>query len=179
MPHQIKYDPAARNVSITSKEGKRFKKLGDIGEHLALLLLERNGFIHFHNLNNTAMNFPFADFMAEKDGVKYLISVKARNKYEHTGRLNARFKLGDTEKKIQKLKNDEKLAAYREYVPAWLAIALDKHTYEAYWGLIDELPNKRGISMSEKAKQNYRCLAKDLPHGFDFDEFQNTYTPKE
>ena len=173
------YDPARRNVSLTSKEGKRFKKLGDMGEQLALLLLERHGFIHFHNLNNSSMNFPFADLMAEKDGVKYLISVKARNKFEHTGKLNSRFKLGDTEKKIQKLRNDEKFAPYRDYVPAWMAIALDKHTYEAYWGLIDELPNKRGISMSEKAKQNYRCLAKDQPHNFNFDEFGNIYNPKE
>ena len=179
MPDQNNYHPARRNVSMTSKEAKRFKLLGNMGEKLAEAILQKGGFTDIVNLNQVAMNFPFADFSAEKDGVKYLISVKARNKYEHTGVLNSRFKLGDTEKKLEKLQNDEKYAAFKDYVPAWLAIALENHTCEAYWGLIDELPNKRGISMSEKAKNNHRCLAKDLPHGFDFDAFQNKYSKKD
>lgn len=176
MPDQNNYHPARRNVSITSKEAKRFKLLGNMGEKLAETILQKGGFTDIVNLNHVAMNFPFADFIAEKEGVKYLISVKARNKFEHTGVLNSRFKLGDTDKKLEKLQNDEKFSAYNGHVPAWMAIALEKHTYEAYWGLIDELPNKRGISMSEKAKQNYRCLAKDQPHGFDFDEFGNIFS---
>lgn len=40
------------------------------------------------------MNETFADIECEKDGLKYIISVKARNKYQKNGKLNTRYNLG-------------------------------------------------------------------------------------
>lgn len=47
------------------------------------------------NLNDVHMNEAFADiYYCEKDDRRYVISVKARNKYMKNGRLNSQYNLG-------------------------------------------------------------------------------------
>jgi hypothetical protein len=70
-------------ISDSKKEAMRKKALGELGELIALKALVDNGFEKISHLNDTKRrNFPFADLLAEKDGKKYAISVKARNKFQ-------------------------------------------------------------------------------------------------
>ncbi|MBN2864122.1 MAG: hypothetical protein JXN62_13225 [Bacteroidales bacterium] len=176
MKKKNKYDPAKRNVHLGSVEGKRFQRLGEIGELLAAQILKENRFTDIRNLNSIKKNFVFADYHAKKDGIRYLISVKARNKFENNGSLNSRYKFGkNLESKIQRaLGTDE----FRDCKPAWLAIVLEPETYNAYFGLIEELESNHAILMSKKATETYRCFAKDSVHGFDPDDFKNVYKKK-
>jgi len=162
MNKKKKYDPARRIIHMGPKEGKRFKKLGDIGEVIASQILEESGFKNIRNLNNEKMNVQFADFYAEKDGIKYLISVKARNKYERSGKLNSRYKLGKN--LISRIESVLKSVEYKDCEPAWLTIAMEEKTCDAYFGLISDLNGKNGINMSLKACSTYQCFAKNRPH---------------
>lgn len=172
------YDPSERKVEITKKEGRRFKKLGDFGEQLTSGILAKNGFCEIIDLNTKMMNFPFADFSAERNSIKYIISVKSRNKYEHTGKLNSRYKLGNSEKTLNKIKTEEKYSEYKDYEPAWLAISFEKKTFDAYFGTIEMLKNKRGISMSKKHLDKYENLSLKENHCFDSEDFINIYNKK-
>jgi hypothetical protein len=49
----VNYNPAKRNVSIGTHEGRRFKKLGDFGELLTAGILTENGFENVRNFNVT------------------------------------------------------------------------------------------------------------------------------
>lgn len=159
-------------------EGKRFKRLGDYGEILAKKVLEENGFEDVRNLNEARMNFPFADYYARKDGEEYLISVKTRNKYERRGKLNCRYKMGDTDSKLRKIYSDDSYKEYHSCVPAWMAISMEEITFDAYWGLISEMGNSRGIVMSQAARQKHSCLAYGWEHPFRSDDFLNIYQTK-
>ena len=160
-------------LKMGPEEGKRFKKLGDIGEELAAEILKENGFKNIKNLNHEEMNFRFADFYAEKDGKKYLISVKTRNKYENNGKLNSRYKLGRN--LLAKIEKALSIPEFSECEPAWLAIAMEEKTCDAYFGLISELEGGNGIPMSQKACSTKQCLALNRPHKFDSSEFLNIY----
>jgi hypothetical protein len=84
-----------RRVLLNAATARRARGLGGAGERLAETLLARAGFTAVPNLNREAMNFPYADFYAERNGERFVISVKMRNKFEaRTGRLNSRYKLG-------------------------------------------------------------------------------------
>lgn len=170
------YDPAKRGVKLTSIEGKRFKKLGDIGESIAMEVLLYNQFQSIVDLNEVKTNFPFADFSAERDGKKYLISVKARNKYERSGGVNSRYKLGaKVYQHVEKLLTS---AEWSDYIPAWLAISIEPKCFDAYFGLVEQLNGGRGINMSDKAKRSYEVFALNNPHDYDFSEFGNVYEKK-
>ncbi|MFW5983224.1 MAG: hypothetical protein ACOCQ4_01890 [bacterium] len=169
------YDPAKREIKLGKKEGKRFKKLGDFGELLAGDALKQNGFENIVNLNDFQYNFPFADYYATKDKKCYIISVKTRNKYERSGKLNQRYKLGKAIDKLNMIFESVQYEKYHDCEPAFLTIAMEDTTFDAYFGLIKDLPNKRGIRMSNKAKLNYLCLAENMPHFFDSMEFKNIY----
>ena len=170
------YDPAHRNIKMTASVGRRFKILGDIGEELAEILLKNNGFVNITNLNKVKKNFPFADFKAEKDGNKFLISVKARNKYENNGSLNYRIKLGKkVYEHIDKLK---KMPEYMDYIPAWLIILIEENTFDSYFGTIEQLNGNRGVSTSKKATDQYLKLAFKEKHSYNSYEFKNVYELK-
>jgi hypothetical protein len=76
------------------KEAARKKSLGELGELFALKALVDKKFDRIRNLNDNTRNEAFADIECEKDGLRYIISVKARNKYQKNGRLNSRYNLG-------------------------------------------------------------------------------------
>ncbi|MCD4680013.1 MAG: hypothetical protein K8S00_06465, partial [Bacteroidales bacterium] len=76
------------------KEAARKKSLGELGELFAIKALVDKKFDGIRNLNDKTMNEPFADIECEKDGIRYIISVKARNKYQKDGKLNSRYNLG-------------------------------------------------------------------------------------
>ena len=170
------YDPATRNIKLGEAEGRRFKALGDIGEEIAHNLLQDHGFSFIVNLNTVQQNFLFADFEAMQDGVSYLISVKARNKYENTGKLNSRYKLGS--KGYAHIAQLVEISKYRNHIPAWLAIAMAAETYDAYFGTIAELNGSRGIGMGVRPKKRWMKLAEERSHAYNPETFVNTYEQK-
>lgn len=170
------YNPAKRNIYLGDLEGKRFKKLGDYGELLAHQLLEEHAFENIIDLNEIKKNAPFADFFAIRDGSEYIISVKTRNKFENTGKLNSRYKLGSSNLLLEKFLATPEFEPYCSATPAWLAISMEENTFDAYWGILSDLPgNQRGIPMSKSAKQTYTCLALNKVHPFKGEDFQNVY----
>ena len=153
----------------TKKEALRKKSLGELGELIGIKVLVDNKFEKIKNLNDIKMNYPFADLIAEKDEKKYVISIKARNKYQKNGDLNSRYKLGNNVFKNAKYAEDEFGAeAY------WMAIQFDEKTYTVYFGSLKELDNKKGISIIQCQKESIgECLVKDARHYFDFSYFSN------
>ena len=173
------YNPAKRNIYLGDTEGKRFKKLGDFGELLAHQLMLEHAFENIINLNEIKKNAPFADFFAVKEGTEYIISVKTRNKFENTAKFNSRYKLGSSNLLLGKFLTTLEFKPYYNSIPAWLAISMEENTFDAYWGLLSELPgNQHGIPMSESAKQTYPCLALNKVHPFKGEDFLNVYKNK-
>ena len=134
----------------------RWKKMGDFGEYVAEKLLSEHGFTKIRNLNKERHNNLFADIYAVKNKKSYVISVKARNKYENNGRLNSRYKLGkDCYEKAPILEREHKSIA------AWISIAIDidNKTFDAYFGVLASLSGNTGIPMTQEATKTYQCLA--------------------
>ena len=63
---------------LRKKEALRKKSLGELGELFGIKALVDNSFEKIVNLNDKKMNYPFADLYAEKNGKRYIISIKAR-----------------------------------------------------------------------------------------------------
>jgi hypothetical protein len=163
-----------RVAVLDSSTALRAKRLGDVGEALAEALLNLHGFANIRNLNHDRRNFPFADFFAERASTRYVISVKSRNRFEFSSpgppRLNRRYKLGS-----QSPRHAADAAAHFNAFPAWLAIALDTHSYCAYFGLLSDLNGSLGINMSAAALLSYECLAREQPHTFQHASLLNVY----
>lgn len=133
----------------TKKEASRKKSLGELGELFALKSLVDKRFDRIRNLNDDSMNEPFADIFCEKDDVKYIISVKARNKFQKNGKLNNRYNLGkDVYKKA--------LSAEKKYQAkaCWLAIQFDHSSFSIYFGQLSELNGSRAIPV-DKCEKGY------------------------
>ena len=155
---------------LTKKEAGRKKSLGELGELFGIKALVDNKFEKIVNLNDIKMNYPFADLYAEKDGKKYVISIKARNKYQKNGRtLNSRYKLGSNAYRHDTLAEDEHDAeAY------WMAVQFDKKTVSIYFGSLAELNQSNGIPIRKCENGTVgECLVEDKKHYFDFSYFDN------
>ena len=151
------------------KEASRKKSLGELGELFAIKALVDNHYEKIINLNDEKRNFPFADLYAEKEGKRFIFSVKARNKYQKNHKLNAYYNLGSEAYK-------KAATAEKEYSaePHWIAIQFDQFTYSIYWGSLKELNGKNAIPIGQCAAGNIgTCLAKNKRHYFDFDFFGN------
>lgn len=152
------------------KEAMRKKSLGELGELVALKTLVDKGFEKITHLNDaTRANFPFADLLAEKDGKRYAISVKARNKFQKNGRLNNRYNLKQTY--VKSVEMELGAEAY------WMAIPFDKKSYSVRFGSVKDLKDTQGkplsgIPMGEKCLHGEEWI-KDKPHYFDFSYFTN------
>jgi Holliday junction resolvase-like predicted endonuclease len=154
----------------SKKEAMRKKALGELGELVALKTLVDNGFEKISHLNDTKRrNYPFADLLAEKDGKKYAISVKARNKFQKNGTLNSRYNLKQTH--VAAVENELVAEAY------WMAIQFDKNSYSVRFGSVMELKDAEGnplsgIPMGEGCACGEEWV-KDKHHYFDFSFFTN------
>ncbi|MBM3329147.1 MAG: hypothetical protein FJY67_06710 [Calditrichaeota bacterium] len=168
-------------MQITKEDVKKRTILGKIGELEAYSLLARAGFKSIVNLNDANMNQEFADFLAERDGTKYVISVKARNKWERVTsrypkpRINSRYKLGQNPEVAQM--HARNAAQKFDAVPAWLVLAVEEDSYEAYFGTVSLLQdlglNAGGVNMSPKYTAKYECLAIGQSHNYVFNTFWN------
>ncbi len=154
---------------LTKKEAQRKKSLGELGELFGIKALVDNLFEKIVNLNDIKMNYPFADLYAEKDGKKYVISIKARNKYQKNGTLNSRYKLGSNAySKAKEAAKEWKAEAY------WMAVQFDKKTVSIYFGSLAELNQSNGIPIRKCESGTVgKCLVEDKRHYFDFSYFEN------
>lgn len=151
------------------KEALRKKSLGELGELFGIKALVDNSFERVVNLNDKKRNHPFADLYAEKEGKKYVISIKARNKYQRDGTLNAFYNLGkNAYGNAEAAKKKYDAEAY------WMAIQFDEHRYWIYFGSLTELNHRNAIPLRECEEGKIGvCLVKDKRHYFDFDFFGN------
>lgn len=135
----------------------RFREIGVLGEYLAEKLLKDNDFKDVKNLNKTIRNnHKYADIYAEHENQVYVISVKTRNKFENTGKLNSRYQLGPN---CYAFANEAEMK--HKAKAAWVTIALDidNKMFDAYFGLLSNLEGNTGVSMTPNATKNYKCLA--------------------
>ena len=154
---------------VEKKEALRKKSLGELGELFGIKALVDNSFENVVNLNDKKMNYPFADLYAEKGDKKYIISIKARNKYQKNHTLNARYNLGSNA-----YKNAQAAEIEYDAEPHWMAIQFDVHTYSIYFGSLHVLNRRSGIPIRECEKGAVgACLVKDKRHYFDFEFFGN------
>ena len=151
------------------KEALRKKSLGELGELFGIKALVDNSFERIVNLNDKKMNYPYADLYAEKENKKYVISIKARNKYQKNHSLNSHYNLGNNA--YQKADDAEKEYGAEAY---WMAIQFDNLTYSIYFGSLAEISQRNAIPVQECAEGKVGvCLVKDKRHYFDFGFFGN------
>ncbi len=151
------------------REAARKKSLGELGELFALKALVDKKFDRIRNLNDHSMNETFSDIECEKDGIKYIISVKARNKYTKAGKLNSRYNLGsNVYEKAQKAEQKYNAIAY------WMAIQFDKKSFSIYFGSLKELNGSKAIPVDKCAKGLIGEMWEDNKrHYFDFGYYTN------
>ena len=158
-------------AGIRKKEAKRKKSLGEIGELYGIKALVDNGFTNIRNLNDVQMNYPYADVFAERDGRKFVISIKARNKWEKSGNLNTNFKLMYT---LNAYKNAENAEKQFDAEAAWMAIPFEKDEYSVYFGTLKELDGDRGIKIRKCMNGEIgETFVLDKYHYLDWDFFTN------
>ena len=154
---------------LNKKEAARKKSLGELGELFAIKALVDRGYDRIRNLNDKSLNEPFADLECEKDGIKIIISVKARNKYEKKGTLNSRYNLG-TNAYEKALASEKKHKA----VAHWMAIQFDNTTFSIYFGSLSELGVKKAIPVDLCEKGTVGAMWEhNKRHYFDFDFYSN------
>lgn len=151
------------------KEAARKKSLGELGELFAIKALVDKKFDRIRNLNDNIMNETFADIECEKDGLKYIISVKARNKYQKNGKLNTRYNLGkDVYKKSELSEKKYNASAY------WMAIQFAQKSFSIYFGSLKELNGSRAIPVNKCEKGLIGEIWEyNKRHYFDFEYYTN------
>ncbi len=151
------------------KEAARKKSLGELGELFAIKALVDKKFDKIRNLNDNIMNETFSDIECEKDGFRYIISVKARNKFTKAGKLNSRYNLGKSvyEKAL--------LAEVKYNANAyWLAVQFDRKSFSIYFGSLKELNGSKAIPVDKCAKGLIGEIWElDKKHYFDFEFYTN------
>jgi hypothetical protein len=157
-------------IKKDNKFAIKVKSLGALGELIAIKVLVDNDFEKIRNLNDQKKNFPYGDLYAEKDGKRYVISVKSRNKYQRSGKLNSRYNLGE------RCYDNAKTACHKyKAEPFWMAVQFFGDKYSAYFGSLSQLEGKKGIPMGPAHIPKYICLAEKKEHGIDFKPYLNIY----
>ena len=143
----------------TRERVQRKRALGDWGEKKALFLLKRAGFQNFRDMNAERSNHPFGDIYAERDGARYLIGVKTRNRYQVSGHINPTYN-------VRKRGADVKAIAQQyDAILAWVAITVvpEQQSFSAYFGTIaqiEEAGERFSIPMRSEQTTQYECLSR-------------------
>jgi hypothetical protein len=130
--------------NTNKKEAARRKTIGEIGELLGIKALVDNDFDKIKNLNDNTVNEAYADLYCEKDGKKFIVSVKTRNKYTKSGNLNTHYNLG-----TDAYRKAAYVAEKYNAEPYWMAIQLDENEYNVYFGSLSELEGKEQIPLKK------------------------------
>jgi len=147
-------------------------KLGDLGEKIAVDILSRpqNGFVKVRNLNTEHPNHPYVDLYAERNGERYVISVKAHRKYGADGALNSHFNLLEKSKKVAESEFELVKALAQEYnaTAAWVMIVGEASVFSAYFGLFEDILRLGiySVRMKPTYLAGYECLAENESHQY-------------
>lgn len=154
---------------LNKKEAARKKSLGELGELFAIKALVDRGFDKIRNLNDKSLNEPFADLECEKDGKRFIISVKARNKYQKNGKINTRYNLGSKAyDKAFSSSIKHKAEAY------WMAVQFDEKSFSVYFGALNQLNGKKAIPIDLCMKGTIGEIWEfNKRHYFDFEFYSN------
>lgn len=156
-------------MRTNQKEASRKKSLGELGELFALKTLVDNEYDKIRNLNDINMNSEFADIYCEKNGERYVISVKARNKYQKNGKLNSQYNLG--EKAYEKA---SRISKKYKAEPLWMAIQFEDNCYSVYMGSLQSLNGANAIPVNKCEKGEIgKILVYKKRHYFDFSYYTN------
>lgn len=151
--------PAAVVREQTRERVRRKRALGDWGERKAVDLLKRAGFQNVRDMNAESANHPFGDIFAERDGMRCLIGVKTRNKYQVSGLINPTYN-------VRKRGADVRAIARRHSATlAWVAIAVipEGQTFSAFFGTIAQIEDageRFSIPMQPQQTARYECLSR-------------------
>jgi hypothetical protein len=143
----------------TRERVQRLRALGDWGEKKALDLLKKTGFQNVRNMNAEMSNHPFSDICAERDGKRYLIGVKTRNKYQVSGLINPTYN-------VRKRGVDVRAIARRHHAElAWVAISVipEEQSFCAFFGMIEQIEDageRFSIPMRPERTARYKCLSR-------------------
>jgi hypothetical protein len=148
------------------QEHRRKTELARFGETVALEHLTKIG----HECTFLGDYFRCFDIEANKNGNKYLVSVKTRNHTTHNNdEKRDCYNLFFNKKKGEADVNAEvtiatAIARNRNAVPMWVAVRVDVvgQRYSIYWGLVADLKNKKCIPMSPSDRSKYKKLAEDV-----------------
>ena len=102
-------------------------------------------------------------------GLRYVISVKARNKYQKNGKLNTRYNVGSTV-------YEKALAAEKKYNASayWMAIQFDHKSFSIYFGSLKELNGSKAIPVDKCEKGLVGEIWEyNKRHYFDFEYYTN------
>jgi hypothetical protein len=145
----------------TRERVQRKRALGDWGERKAVDLLKRAGFRNVRDMNAESVNHPFGDIFAERDGARYLIGVKTRNRYQVSGLINPTYN-------VRKRGADVEAVARRHSAAlAWVAIAVipEEQIFSAFFGTIVQIDGdgeRYSIPMKPEKTARYECLSRPL-----------------
>jgi Holliday junction resolvase-like predicted endonuclease len=146
-----------RKLIMTAATVENCKNTGDTAEQLAAKALTKAGFSNVVNLNvEIRRNFPFADLLAERDGISYAVSVKGRTRITSDGKVNTGYKVKRSDavlavREIRRVKNVECL-------PAFAAVEFDGDKHSIYFDLLERSTRKNRIGMKESERASYECL---------------------
>lgn len=157
-------------MNINQIEASRKKSLGELGELFAIKALVDKGFDKIRNLNDQKMNETFADLLCEKDNKKYIISVKARNKFQKDGTVNNRYNLG---KDVRRKADSSQIK--HNAVPHWMAIQFDQTSFSIFFGSLSELGESNAIPIQKCENQEVgEIWEHNKRHYFDFSFYSNS-----
>jgi hypothetical protein len=150
---------------------QRLRALGDWGEQKGAELLKRVGFTDVRELNTEFPKHPFGDICAMRNGVRYLIGIKTRNKYQVSGFLNPTYNVRKRGINVQAI------AQAQQAILAWVAISVvpEAQTFSAYFGRLEQIQDRGerfSIPMNPEQTSRYECLSRPL------EEFDPSISPE-
>jgi hypothetical protein len=171
-------------VNLDSGTAGRARRIGILGEKLAESQLLAHDFTNVRNLNRTLrMNHPGADLYAERNGIGFWISVKARNKYTEGAKLNDRYKI-DPEELLSLAECRARKPGSRTACVAVSFVMSERsalggeppRSYSCYLAPLD-LTGGNGILMRPRHLATYQCLAlnETIPLTEDVSDLENRY----
>jgi hypothetical protein len=143
----------------TREQAQRTRALGDWGEKKALDLLQRSGFGNVRDMNAESVNHPFGDIFAERNGGRFLIGVKTRNKHQENGLINPSYNVCKRSADVQAI------ARRHNATLAWIAIAVipEEQSFSAFFGTIaqiNDVGERFSIPMKLEHTARYECLSR-------------------
>jgi hypothetical protein len=175
-------------VELGLETAQRSAKLGAFGEVLAFADLSAYRFTNFKILNGQKKNHPFADLYAERDGEKFWISVKTRNKYQFNGTLNDRYKVTFKQKQQAKLLVEADPGTEIACVAISVVVTQNScrdgekpNSYSCYFVRSSEFAEVSGIDMRKSALRRYECFAenKQIASYYDVKDCENVYARRQ